>query len=222
MDRLFYFMGKRMLMCRRDTGAIGIGSLIIFISMVLIAGIAASILIQTSTTLEMQSLNTGFQTTESVASGILIQAIEGYNSSGAIVRMAIEIKLKAGSPPIDLSTTVIEISDPNTKYVLEYDLNNFTLSEDIGGNIFNQNFYPSASKTTKYGIIVLYDSDGSVTSTSPIINSGDHVILALDDVFGGIKPLTRVNGQVIPEIGSPAIILFTSPQTYTDAIMELQ
>ena len=42
--------------------AIGIGSLIIFIAMILVAGIAASVIIQTMNSLEQQALQTGLET----------------------------------------------------------------------------------------------------------------------------------------------------------------
>ena len=207
---------------RKNIAAIGIGAMIIFIAMVLVAGIAASVLVQTSTTLEMQALKTGSETIDQVASGIMIEGIEGYNSSGSIVRLALELKSRAGSPDIDLSTTIVEISDSETKYVLEYDSTTFTLSNDTNGDIFASGFYPSGSKTTKFGVIVLQDADDSCTSTNPIINYGDHVILAVDDAFSGISPRTDVFGQVITEEGSPGIIGFRTPESYTEDVLELQ
>ena len=207
---------------RNEFAAIGIGAMIVFIAMVLVAGIAASVLISTSTTLEMQALRTGQQTTAEVASGIYVEGIEGANSSGAITKLAIEIKPRAGSPDIDLGTTVIEISDSNVKYVLEYDSGTFTLASDANGSIFQGGFYPSSSPTTTYGVIVLQDADDSCISTNPVINFGDHVVLTVGDAFSGIAPRTDVFGMVISEEGAPGIIGFRTPESYTEAIVELQ
>ena len=63
---------------KRDVGSIGIGAMIVFIAMVLVAGIAASVLIQTSTTLESQAMATGRETTDEVAGGIAVFDIEGH------------------------------------------------------------------------------------------------------------------------------------------------
>jgi flagellin FlaB len=190
--------------------------------MVLVAGIAASVLVSTSTTLEMQALRTGQQTTEEVASGIYVEGIEGYNTSGSITLLAIEIKPRAGSPDIDLSQTVVEISDSEVKYVLEYDSTTFTDSNSTSGNVFTSSFYPSSSPTTKFGLIVLQDADDSCTSGNPVINFGDHVVLTIGDAFSGISPRTDVFGQVISEGGAPGIIGFRTPESYTEPVLELQ
>ena len=107
-------MGKNI--CRilktKDVGSIGIGAMIVFIAMVLVAGIAASVLIQTSTTLESQALTTGKETTAEVSSGLDVVNIEGYKSgAGTIDMLAIAVRPRAGSADIDLAQTVIEISD---------------------------------------------------------------------------------------------------------------
>jgi flagellin FlaB len=189
--------------------------------MVLVAGIAASVLVQTSTTLEMQALKTGSQTVSEVASGIAIEGVEGYQSGNTIQRLAIEIKPRSGSPDVDLSTTVVEISDSDNKYVLNYS-NSLTDSEAVDGNMFNSSFYPSSNNQTRFSIIVLQDADSSCTQSNPIINFGDHVVLAVDNCFSGINPRTDIFGQVISEEGAPGIIGFRTPESYTDTILELQ
>lgn len=214
-------MGKKIsnIMKNKDIGAIGIGALIIFIAMVLVAGIAASVLIQTSTTLETQALKTGSQTVATVASGILIERIEGYNESGTITKLAFDIRPRAGSPDIDLRTTIVEISDTDTKYVLEYDSAAFTLANGTSGDIFGCTV--PVAPTTSFGVIVLQDEDGSCTSAAPVLNFGDHVIIYLGDVFSGLAPRIEVSGMIIPEEGSPGIIAFRTPESIFEAVMEL-
>ena len=153
-----------------EFAAIGIGTLIVFIAMVLVAGIAASVLVSTSATLEMQALKTGQQTTIDVASGINVLGVEGYNNSGQINRMIIELMTRPGSPEIDLSQTVVEISDSSAKYILEYQSSNFTDSNNTNGNLFSPGFYPTSSPTTEFGVIVLQDADDSCSANNPVIN----------------------------------------------------
>ena len=203
-----------------ELGSIGIGAMIVFIAMVLVAGIAASVLIQTSTRLEMQALKTGAETTDEVASGLKVEGIEGYNSSGSITKMAIEITSRAGSPDIDLAQAVVELSDSSSKYVLRYG-SSVTGTANVDGSVFDVTNFGDADD---FDIIVLQDADDSCTSANPVINFGDHVILAVDanSVFSGISPRTDVFGMVVSEEGAPGIIGFTTPQSYTEDVMELQ
>ena len=220
-------MGKYRIMKGNDAASIGIGAMIVFIAMVLVAGIAASVLIQTATRLEMQALKTGQGTISEVASGLNVEAVEGNASvsSNVINLMAIELKCRAGSPDIDLSQTVIEISDASTKHLLRHSGNTPTDDADVNGAIFNVSNFGSS---TTFDVIVLQDADSSVTSDT-VINFGDHVVLAVDvaNIFtthSGLRPRTDVSGVVISEEGVPGIIGFTTPSSYTSAkqIMELQ
>jgi flagellin FlaB len=211
---------KKYWLKRKSFASLGIGAMIIFIAMVLVAGISASVLTQISTRLEMQALKTGQQTIAEVSSGLRVSSIEGLNSSGQITKMAVEVTGRAGTPDIDLSQAIIEISDSSNKYVLTYggDVCN---ESSIDGSIFEITNFGEAND---FDIIVLQDADDSCTSISPIINYGDHVIIAIntDGVFNGLAPRTDVDGLIIIEEGAPGIIGFTTPSSYADITMELQ
>jgi len=215
-------MNKIRVLKEKDVGAIGIGAMIVFISMVLVAGIAASVLIQTSGRLETQAMQSGSETVSEVSTGIRVDSVLGYNVSGAVQRLAIEIRPRAGSEEIDLSETVVELSDSTTKNLFTYG-SNFTQTSAINGDIFAAGFYPNVTGVV-FGIIVLEDADGSITSTNPIINSGDHVFLTINATasLGSLSTRVDVTGQVIPEEGSPGVISFTTPAAYNKAVVELQ
>jgi len=217
-------MGKYIrILKEKDVGSIGIGAMIVFIAMVLVAGIAASVLIQTSITLESQALATGQETTAEVSSGLDVVNIEGYNVSGSVVLLAITIRARAGSADIDLAETVVEISDSATKNFLTYDDSNYTGQADIDGDLFAYSLYNSES--TRFSIIVLEDADNSCSSaTSAVINSGDYVALGVNTsaCFSGFSPRDDVWGLIYPEEGSPGVINFKCPPSFTDAVLELQ
>ena len=217
-------MGKHIkILKEKDVGSIGIGAMIVFIAMVLVAGIAASVLIQTSTNLESQAMATGQETTAEVASGIAVVNIEGTQTSSLVTKLAIAVRPRAGSKDIDLGETVIEIPDSETKNFLVLDTTKYTTQAGIGGDLFAAGFYTGASTT--FSIIVLEDADDSCSSgTSAVINSGDLVVLGIDTTqcFGGLSPRDDVWGLVMPEEGSPGVVNFRCPASFTDAIMELQ
>jgi flagellin FlaB len=216
--------------CNKNRGknhfaAIGIGAMIIFIAMVLVAGIAASVLVQTSTRLEMQALQTGQETITETSTGVTVHGVEGFNESGLIKKLAIEITPKAGSPDIDLENTILEISDGSEKHVLTFGGNSEHInSSEINGDIETNGKFGG---TTTFGITVLQDADESCTSSTPIIGYGDHVIIGVttSDVFStnsGLPPRTDIDGTIVIEEGAPGIIGFTTPSSYVDEIIELQ
>lgn len=216
-------MGKNIcgVLRRRDVGAMGVGAMIIFIAMVVVAGIAAAVIIQTSSKLETQALKTGRETLAVVASGIKILGIDGHNTSGAIDQMAIYLSILSGSPDFDIGQAVIELSNSEYKFLLRYG-GALTNTSSVEGDIFDVTDFGTSST---FAVIVLQDADGSLSDSNPVLNYGDHVALAIDvdAVFGAsIPPRTDVFGLIIPEEGAYATIGFTTPASITTEVVELQ
>ena len=207
---------------RDESGAIGIGTMIIFIAMVLVAGIAASVLIQTSSRLESQAMTTGQETTDEVATGLEVTDVLGHVVSSSIDNMTITIRPRSGSNDIDLSTAVLELSDGTNKYVLSWDSSVYAASPAAAG-IFSTDVF-NALAANEFGIIELKDADGSCDGTTPVINRGDKVSLTINvtATFGGISERTEITGRIVPEEGAAGIISFRSPASLTDEVYDLQ
>ena len=212
-------MGKniRKILKKRDFGAIGIGAMIVFIAMILVAGIAASVLVQTANTLEIQAMQTGSETTAEVASGLSVFDIEGHVNTD-IDYLAITVRPRAGSQDIDLSETFVEISDSTIKNVLTYSSAHFYNKTEIDGNIFTDAFFNGLTGQD-FGVIVLEDGDGSCTYSSPVVNRGDKVLITVNcsttGAFGRELPeRTDVWGIVVPEEGSSGIFGFRTPASW--------
>jgi flagellin FlaB len=208
-----------------DIGDMGIGAMIVFIAMVLVAGIAASVLIQTANRLEIQAMQTGQETIGEVSTGLGVTAINAYRTAVQenLSLMTISIQPRSGSFSIDLEQTYIEVSDSNTKVVLMYASTEFHDTTEINGSLFNDTFYDGLNETT-FGIIVLEDADGSLSSATPVVNKGDQVMLTIDlnSVFSGTTGLatrTDVWGSIQPEEGAPGVFAFTSPASYASDLV---
>ena len=233
-------MRKIMFKKNGDVAAIGIGAMIVLIAMILVAGVAASVLVNTSNTLQSQALKTGSQTTREVSSGLSVYSVIGQvntTSSGSSITyndiwcLAVTVSPKPGSDKIDLNNTYLLLSDGTQKALLSYaGFNNSSFWDaDVNGDLFGTTDIDWTNLSNEqFGIGVLQDYDGSMSQTNPVLTRGDKAVLYVftndtTGVFGDqISERKEIFGRVIPEIGAPGVISFTSPKAYVDKIYMLQ
>ncbi len=200
----------------------GIGTMIVFIAMILVAGIAASVMIQTMSDLQNKANRTGSETIRDISTGIEVRQVSGYVVNSKIDQLALYISPIVASEGIDLSHTVIFLSDSNNEVMLKYDSSMFSSSVSSNGLFHTLN--SSNLTSSSFGIVVVRDRDNSCTASNPVINEKDIVVLIVNTTkcFSGLSPRTEVWGRVTPEYGISGIISFTVPSVLIDRVVDLQ
>jgi len=101
----------------------GIGTLVLFIAMILVAAIAAGVLIQTATNLQSRALETGSRSTQQVSTAletILLYGENGVSPMSTVEFVFQNLRLVAGSDPIKLNDTLVSVDVSNLSTDLTY------------------------------------------------------------------------------------------------------
>jgi flagellin FlaB len=184
---------------KKNTRAqVGIGTLIIFIAMVLVAAVAAAVLIQTSGTLQQKAQSTGKQATQEVSSNLMVKTIEGVraktsstNMSDTIDLLKLKVGLNVGSSPVDVNQVVVSITDGTTANNLVYAGNNKSYASTGNDDGFMTGFSSSSASSNLetlltgtsigsinnvdhyYTVEKIRDEDASFSQSNPVMNTGD-------------------------------------------------
>jgi archaellin len=188
--------------------------------MILVAGIAASVLMQSMDNLQNQATKTNTETIRDISGGLKVTHISGYSDRITLNRLAIFIEIIAGSEPIDMSVSSVALSDTNTKVFLSY--NNSCFSSSIENGLFNSINFTDLN-SNEFGLAVVRDLDNSCESTQPVINDGDLIAIMVNTskCFSGIGTRTQITGRIYPEYGLPGVISFITPGAYINSIVDL-
>ncbi|GGM73442.1 flagellin [Thermogymnomonas acidicola] len=227
----------------------GIGTLIVFIAMVLVAAVAATVLIHTAGSLQQAAQSTGSATQKQVASGLSVQSIAGLDSNasdpeaGTVMWIAIYIVPNSGSSGINLANVTLDLVYNGYSASLRYiGPSGFNVATGGTQNVFDNSYFSTinagqytkntaqyndtlANSTDHFAILDLLDPNHSMTGKYPVLTAGGEVALLVNvtAVFGtGISQGTTVTGSVNPTVGSPGVIDFTAPLAYTTRVVQLQ
>jgi len=187
----------------------GIGTLIIFIAMILVAAIAAGVLIQTATSLQNKALLTGERTKGQVATGmqtLLLYATNG--SDGTIEHFRQKVKLAPGSDPVTLSDVLIEFDTESISGDYVYSNESCTNATDASGDgyYFNSSTH-NGTFTVKYLVRGPNNQEGYIVR-------GDVVMLC----YQAPEPIGEdVNVMInfVPKRGTPMVIETATPNIMT-------
>jgi len=208
-------------MRENEKGEMGVGTLIVFIAMIIVAAVAASVLITTAYEMQQQAEHTGRIAIADVATGFKVINIAGdrydpgdnWNGNAQILEV-IEIKvgLMAGSPDINVSDAIIEISDGTVDVTLAF-LDTGQAAE-----------YNATASATQFTVRPLRDMRPlNVTKTYARMTSGDVALLYVDANATGMRLWTQTTCsiKIIPKHGIPTLSKFTTPAVYTSRYVAL-
>ncbi|MBP2143261.1 flagellin FlaB [Methanococcus voltae] len=207
-------------------GATGVGTLIVFIAMVLVAAVAASVLVNTSGFLQQKASTAGTESTEQVSTGLKIVQTCGKLNGPIIDKLTIYVTPSPGSKPVDLKNTKILMTDGDSTAAISYDSTYF---ENVNEQIFdltgskawnNGGILPDYN----FGVIVIQDDDGSCTAASPVLGKGDMAVITINCTNLDLAPRTRLNGYLQSEIGFKTQFTYILPTAYdkTEDVVILQ
>lgn len=195
---------------RNKKGEMGIGTMILFIAMVLVAAVAAALLISTAGNLNQQAQETGRLAESEVASGFGIVEVYGVDcASGSapaspgtpdndIDDIYLKIRLTAGSDPIDLDNVIIEVT-----------------GQDFEANLVTAASLVAAGTATTFGAEELRDPDSTWSAATPVLSQGCLIKIHIDveAIDGtGLTSQEEVQIKIIPKHGSSTLEIINVPE----------
>ena len=193
---------------RANKGSTGIGALIIFIAILIVAAIAAAVLITTGGSLQQKALITGNEAREGLNYGLEVVTIKGSDASQAgtphaITHLTLMSRLPAGSNVISLNSTILTMDTPASSQT-------FTYSGTVQDSVL-------ASGTADY--VVSYMRSGPYQEDD-YVNTGDTIKIK----FNTENPLNenmRARVSVIPRAGNVNQLEFQTPESMTEPVTVL-
>ena len=207
-----------------DRGQVGIGTLIVFIAMVLVAAIAAGVLINTAGFLQSQAEATGQESTDLVSERIDVTSTVGIvndtDNPSTLSEIRVGVGGAAGSNQIDLSSATIQAVGPNGQQNLI-----FTDTADNQTSVAEGDSQIDLVENIPEGTFAVQNSSGSfVNASDAVLNDDERFTVvfnpetepfgATDDAFSQGEA-TSLN--IVSPSGATTSVDLRAPDLFTEA-----
>ncbi|MFP8957810.1 archaellin/type IV pilin N-terminal domain-containing protein [Natrialbaceae archaeon A-CW3] len=183
-----------------DRGQVGIGTLIVFIAMVLVAAIAAGVLINTAGSLQSQASDTGTETQQAVANQIEVVhafAESDEGGSGEFQEVNLIVKKSSGSDVIDLESATVQYTSDSASTTLAH--------TSVAGEDPEFSTYEASTL-----------SDETPEAKTSLVDTGDRVAIQIDlsqNPPNNLETGDSVSIEIVDQSGAKFSYGVTVPQT---------
>jgi len=181
-----------------EEGEMGVGTLLIFIAMILVAAVASGVLVQTAYKLQQQAESTGDEALQDVATGLKVLGVWGTTDvTPRVDNIYLKVALTAGSPGIDLENVVIEVT------------------QTIGGGASSEVSlaYGATASSTEFAATEIRDMAPSTSAV--MMTAGDifqiQILLNSTGINMPLDPQEQLTVVLIPKHGVPTYLEITAP-----------
>lgn len=186
-------------------GSEGIGTMIIFIALILVAVVGSAVIIQTSASLQSKSLDVGSQSREKITTDVEIMQISVRDTSDGIINGSVDnftviARLGIGSTPIKLSDMLIKLDSADNTQSMTYRI----------GATPSETRFDARYKINGSNNLVGYFTPGDVVEFTFVVRSGT---IIPESSQGAIRIIPK-NGVVKPAD-------FTTPSSMVERITYL-
>jgi len=196
-------LNKKFVKMKNDKRAeMGVGTMIVFIAMVLVAAVAASVLISTANTVREQAQSTGDQAINNVASGFVVQDVVGTISvdETQVTDVTIYMRLSSGSPNINMDNVMVSVTTDDSSDYLS----------------LNEAARTTALANVNYNFTKTLDVQGF---SDQVLGQGDLAEIGITGLTVGYNQLVTI--KIIPAYGQMTLITFTTPEQYSSGFITL-
>ncbi|WP_336022108.1 archaellin/type IV pilin N-terminal domain-containing protein [Halobellus salinisoli] len=203
-----------------DRGQVGIGTLIVFIAMVLVAAIAAGVLVNTAGFLQATAEDAGQESVDKVTNRLDVVSAHGLvnetsDDSLAVDSLNLTVRLAAGSGAVNLEDTTI-------KYVSSTKAKNLVYknsSSSDGSTLLNVSQYEDGYESGLNGTeFTAYAVDDNDDASFPVLNGQadryEIVINAslVEENGAGLSTGDSIELDITSRSGGSTQAIFTMPQ----------